>query len=87
MSVQIDNVGNAYTIGTRATVDKIGMWGTTPVVQPTNAAQAAIGTLEDVTNTASTNTNSAINNNFATIKTLVNRLRTDLVAIGIIKGS
>ncbi len=50
------------------------------VDQPASASQAAIGTLE-------TQSNSAITNNFTTVKTLVNQLRTDLIAANIIKGS
>ena len=57
------------------------------VERPAAANQAAIGSLETVGNTALTNTNATITNNFATIKTLVNQLRTDLIAVNIIKGS
>jgi hypothetical protein len=71
-------------IGT-ATDQKLGLWAATPVVQPTNADQAA------VTASAGTTSNSAYVASLQSLatanKTLVNRLRTDLVAVGVIKGS
>ena len=57
------------------------------VDRPASANQAAIGALEAIGNTATTNQNVTITNNFTTIKTLVNQLRTDLIAANIIKGA
>ena len=54
------------------------------VAQPASASQAAIGAFQVVSNTAAGMSNTT--NNFNTIKTLVNQLRTDLVTVGIIKG-
>jgi len=68
----------------QSTSDKIAFYNATPVVQPTSSDQAAVGT-------ASATTTSAFG--FATstqadaIVTLVNRIRTDLVSLGLIKGS
>ena len=73
-------------IGT-AVGQKIGFWNVTPVIQPTSGDQAVIGAFEAIGNTATTNASSSITNNFNTVKTLVNRLRLDLIAVGIIKGS
>jgi len=87
MSVQIDNIDDKLIIAPGATTDKVAFWGATPAVQPTNVSQAAIGAFEAIGNTATTNASSSITNNFNTVKTLVNRLRTDLIAIGLIKGS
>jgi hypothetical protein len=85
MAVEYINTGSddGSVLG-QSTSDKIAFYNTTPVVQPTNASQAAVGT-------ASATTTSAFG--FATstqadaIVTLVNRIRTDLVALGLIKGS
>lgn len=72
---------------------KIGMFGVTPVVQPASANQAALtnstggtydGTLADVGIVFS---QSAINNNFTDIYTLLTEIRTALVNTGIIKGA
>lgn len=81
----------------------IGFYETTPVVQPSGASQAAVtsvtdstggtadGTLADVTATYSQST---LNNNFADLAakvnanvTLLNQIRSDLVTLGLIKGS
>ncbi len=41
MGTQINDTGAGYQIGGNAT-EKIGLWGATPVVQPSGAAQAAM---------------------------------------------
>ena len=56
------------------------------VSRPSGATQAA-AVATTVTNTATTNANATINTNFANVTTLVNKLRTDLIAANIIKGS
>lgn len=61
---------------------KIGFFGTTPVVQPSSASQAAVAT--SITTTATT-TNLATQ--CAANSVLVNQLRAELVELGIIKGS
>lgn len=63
----------------------IGFWGVTPVVQPTSASQAAV-TTEAAQTIAGSNfgfTSAQANG----IITLLNRIRADLVTVGIIKGS
>lgn len=67
-------------IGTGVT-QKLGLWNVTPVVQPANASQAAVTGTAGATYTA---TEQGMINN---LKTLVNQLRADLVAVGVIKGS
>lgn len=72
----------------------IGFYGATPIPQRTNAAQVAVsaavgaaaanGVLVDVT---ATPTQTAINNNFATVAASLAEFRTALVTLGLIKGS
>ena len=65
-----------------ASTDKVGFYGTTPADQPATASEAAVTT--SVTTTATTtNLASTVDD----IVTLVNQIRTDLVELGIIKGS
>ena len=78
-------LGEGTKFGTSVN-QKIGFWAQTPVIQPTNAAQAAVSLDTDVTG-ADTVDKAAINTNFSNIQTLLNRLRADLVTIGLIKGS
>ena len=72
-------------IGTAIT-QKLSLWGVTPVVQPASGNQAALSSDTDVTG-GDTVDKTAIDNNFSSIQTLVNQLRTDLIAAGVIKGS
>lgn len=72
-----DGMNMGYT-----TTDKIAFYGVTPVVQPSGAGQAAVTT--SVTTTATT-TNLA--STVADMVTLLNKIRTDLVALGLQKGS
>jgi len=72
-------------IGTAIT-QKLSLWGVTPVVQPASGNQAALSLDTDVTG-GDTVDKTAIDNNFSSIQTLVNQLRTDLIAAGVIKGS
>jgi len=67
-------------IGT-AIDQKLGFWNKVPVVQPTSASQAAVSGTAD--STYSANEVTLIND----IVTLLNQIRSDLVNIGIIKGS
>lgn len=64
--------------------DFVGFYGTTPIVQPSGAAQAAVSATAATTTTPwgfSTSTQADA------IVTLVNKIRTDLVALGLLKGS
>lgn len=72
-----------YEVGRSAT-DKVGFYGTTPIVQPSGASQAAVGTAAATTTTP---------HGFATgtqadaIVTLVNEMRSVLVNLGLMAGS
>lgn len=76
-----DNNPDGICIGLSATEDKVAFFAATPVVQPTGASQAAVTAL---TTTHTTTTIAAV---VANLVTLVNKIRTDLVALGLIKGS
>jgi len=85
---------DGYKIG-EAVTDKIGLYGVTPVVQPSGAAQA------EVTATSTNGTAAAASASLANLAAeaekigddaraaivLLNKLRTDLIALGIIKGA
>ena len=79
-----------------STSDKIGFYGlATPIVQPSGSAQAAVAT--STITTASTTTTPAgyatttqadnIAAQVVLCRTLVNKLRTDLVALNLIAGA
>lgn len=78
--------GAGAQIGTSST-DKVGFWGATPAVQPTNSAQAAVTQANITANSATTNISGSVNTQLKHTIALVNRLRTDLAAMGLIKGS
>lgn len=88
------NTTTGSKIGT-ATTQKIGFWNATPIVQPASSNQAAVTTT--VATTGATNvapygyTTAAQADDLITevgqLKVLVNQLRSDLVAAGLIKGS
>lgn len=68
----------------QSTSDLIAFYGGTPIVQRTNASQAAVST------TASTSTTPfgyATSTQANAIVTLVNEMRAALVAVNLIKGS
>jgi hypothetical protein len=79
------NATTGTKIGT-ATSQKIGFWNATPIIQPASANQAALSLDVDVTG-ADTVDKAAVNANFTSIQTLVNQLRSDMVAAGLIKGA
>jgi hypothetical protein len=68
-------------IGTAVT-QKLGFFNATPVVQPASAAQAAV-----VTTAAATSSYGYTEAQANAIVTLLNRLRADLVTLGLIKGA
>lgn len=70
-------IGNAIT-------DKIGFFGTTPIVQRAGAAQAAVSATGSTNSTPYGYTTST---QADAIVTLVNELRAALVAFGLIKGA
>lgn len=67
--------------------EKVGFFGATPVIQPTNSAQAAVAQSNITANSATSNISSSVNTQLKHTIALVNRLRTDLIALGLIKGS
>ena len=77
----------------RATTDPVAFYGTTPIVQPSGTSQSAVATTA-ITTLATTPTftdiaiavNSLISRQSAAV-TLVNQLRSDLVSLGLLKGS
>ena len=75
-----ENDDGAYIGATTSSL--IGLWGTTPCDQPTGASQAAVTT--SVTTTATT---TQLASTVADLVTLTNKIRTDLVEFGAIKGS
>lgn len=83
------NIQTGLTTGTKigtSTSQKIGFWNKTPVIQPTSSEQAALNLFTSVEGVGHVDPD-MLNSNFSEIETLVNRLRTDLVNVGIIKGS
>lgn len=84
--------GQGVSVGQSAS-DQVGFYGETPVIQPAATAQSAVATTA-ITTLATTPTytdiaiavNSLIARNSAAV-TLVNRLRADLVTLGLINGA
>ena len=79
------NTTTGTKIGT-ATSQKLGLWNATPIIQPASANQAAMSLDLDVVGSDLVDA-AAVNANFGAIETLVNQLRSDLVSLGVIKGS
>lgn len=72
-------------IGT-AVSQKIGFWNATPVIQQASAAQGAVTPSTDLTG-GDTVSAAGVLAAVQAVETLVNRLRADLVTVGIIKGA
>ena len=83
-------IGNNLTadgvIVGQTTGTKVGFYGTTPVVQPTSSSQAAAASTAAVSISA-TQWGFSTSTQANAVVTLVNRLRADLVTLGLIKGS
>lgn len=99
-------VGDGGPDGITIPNTKVGLYGATPVAQPSGASQSAVATtaITTVVTTAATSTSpygfataaqgdaivAAVNSLIARVAadtTLVNQIRSDLVTLGIIKGS
>lgn len=80
---QLSDGNEAGQILGQSATDKIGFFGTTPVVQPSGAAQAAL-TLTTATTTGSVGFSSATA--FTAALDLLEEIRASLVDIGLIKG-
>lgn len=84
--------GEGVKLGQSAT-DLVGFYGATPIVRPSATAQSAVATTA-ITTLATTPTatdiavavNSLISRNAAVV-TLINQVRSDLVNLGLVKGS
>ena len=72
---------DGMSFGTAAT-DKLSFYGATTVDKPASADQAAAASV--VTTTATT---THLKTTVANLRTLLNQIRTDLVELGLIKGS
>lgn len=62
--------------------DKIGFYGTTPATQPASASQAAV-----TATTTTTATTTALQTDLDALRVLTNQIRSELVTLGLIKGS
>jgi hypothetical protein len=76
------NSPSGAMVGKSAT-EKVGFWGITPVVQPTNAAQAALTLTTALTGGQGFTTATAFNAFTAQLE----NIRASLVLCGILKGS
>jgi hypothetical protein len=78
--------GNTASDGVKVGVTSgyIGFYGVTPVVRPTSASQAAVSTAAATSGSAIYGFTSAQANG---IVTLLNQIRSDLVALGLLTGS
>lgn len=91
MAKQLSN-GTGVSLGQSAS-DTVGFYGFTPVVQPSATAQSAVPTTA-ITTLATTPTATdiavAVNSlitRVAALVTLTNQARSDLVTVGLLKGS
>jgi hypothetical protein len=90
---QLSDGGTDGTVLGQSTTDLVGFWGVTPVDQPADTNQFAITTtalttITDIVTTASlTAALNAIVARVNSISLWANRVRTDLVEVGIQKGS
>lgn len=82
---QVEYIGTNQVDGAcfgSSSTEKIAFYGTTPATQPASASQAAVTTT--VTTTATT---TALATDVAALIVLANQLRSELVTLGLIKGS
>lgn len=84
--------GDGVLVGETSS-EKVGFFGATPVDQPADAEEAALtdnsgGTASDtIAAIGATYDQDEVRNAVASLAEKVNRLRTDLVELGLIKGS
>lgn len=64
----------------QSSTDKIGFYGTTPAAQPSSASQASVSMQTTATTTA-------LRTDLDNVATLANQIRSELVTLGLIKGS
>lgn len=92
---QLSHGNSDGTMLGQSATDKVGFFGVTAAVQPTSANQAAVAT--STITTAATSTTpygyatttqaDAIPAQIVLLRTLCNQMRSDLVTLGILKGS
>lgn len=80
-----DGNPSGSNMGRSATGEKISFFDATPIIQPTSGDQAAVSTSNPIP--GSNFFAFATTAQFTALITLVNRLRTDLASLGLIKGS
>lgn len=81
---QLSDARSDGTVLGQSTADKVAFYGSTPIVQRTNATQAAVGTTASTTSSPAGYTTTTQAN---AIVTLLNEIRATLVALGLMKGS
>lgn len=74
-----DARSDGYQVG-QSTTDKVGFYGTSPAAQPSSASQASVSMQTTATTTA-------LRTDLDNTATLVNQLRSEMVTLGLIKGS
>jgi len=82
---EYEYIGDGRPDGTvvgRTSTEKIGFYGTTPVVQPASASQAAVSSAQTTTATTT-----ALASDVDALIVLTNQLRAELVSLGLIAGS
>lgn len=90
---QLTDLGSEGTKLGQSAADLVGFYGATPAAQPSGTSQSAVATTA-ITTLATTPTatdiavavNSLISRQSAAV-TLVNQMRSDLVTLGLLKGS
>lgn len=83
------NITVGSTTGTKigtATTQKIGFYNAAPVAQPASANQAAANQSSDFSGSDTVNKQTVLTAVVA-VENLANQLRSDLIALGLIKGS
>lgn len=80
---QLSDGNDDGTVLGQSASDKIGFYGlATPIVQPSGASQAAV-----TNTTTTTSTTTALTTDLDAVRVLVNKIRSDLVALGLIAGA
>jgi len=83
------NSSDGTCVGKSAT-EKVGFFGADPITRPSDGDQATVRTTA-LDETADNATNTTVHGNIVSdlnaAKTLVNQLRSDMVSVGLIKGS
>lgn len=89
-----DDQADGWSVG-QSVSSKISLYGKTPVIQPAATAQSAVATTAITTMATNTSVTStvlldSVNSLIARVAanvTLLNQIRSDLVTLGVLKGS